>query len=97
MCHTLILFIPRPLDDRGPFLFHGRYPSSLTYPQANPLILVVRGSAWGEGFTPFTTHQMTRHVTITRVVIVPLYLSYDLLFYRTTLLSFHFLPSNAGL
>ena len=30
------LFIPRPLDDRGPFLFHRCLPSSLTYPQARP-------------------------------------------------------------
>ena len=59
------LFIPRPLDDRGPFLFHKHLPSSLTYPQARPLSLVVQGSAWGEGFPPSTTQQATRHVTIT--------------------------------
>ena len=59
------LFIPRPLDDRGPFLFHRCLPSSLTYPQARPLSLVVRGSAWGEGFSPSTTQQATRHITST--------------------------------
>ena len=54
--HILLLFIPRPLDDRGPFLFHRHLPSSLTYPQARPLSLVVQGSTWGEGFPPSTTH-----------------------------------------
>ena len=75
------------------FSFHRHLPSSLTYPQAKPLILVVQGSAWGEGFTPFTTHQTMCHVTITRVVIVPLYLLYDLYFIVPLLLSFHFLRS----
>ena len=64
-CHIPLLFIPRPLDDRGPFLFHRHLPSSLTYPQARPLSLVVQGSAWGEGFSPSTTQQATRHVTVT--------------------------------
>ena len=64
-CHTLILSTPRPLDDQGPFLFHRHLPSSLTYPQARPLSLVVQGSAWGEGFPLSTTQQATRHVTVT--------------------------------
>ena len=65
MRHILLLFIPHPLDDRGPFLFHRHLPSSLTYPQARPLSLVVQGSAWGEGSLPSTTQQATRHVTVT--------------------------------
>ena len=63
--HILLLFIPRPLDDRGPFLFHRHLSSSLTYSQARPLSLVVQGSAWGEGFPPSTTQQATCHVTVT--------------------------------
>ena len=62
--HILFLFIPHPLDDRGPFLFYRHPPSSLTYPQARPLSLVVQGSAWGEGFPPSTTQQATCHITV---------------------------------
>ena len=65
MCHILLLFIPRPLDDRSPFLFHRYLLSSLTYPQARPLSLVVQGSAWGEGFPLSTTQQAMRHITVT--------------------------------
>ena len=64
-CHILLLFIPCPLDDQGPFLFHRHLPSSLTYPQARPLSLVVQGSAWGADFPPSTTQQATCHVTVT--------------------------------
>ena len=63
--HIFLSFIPCPLDDQGPFLFHSHLPSSLTYPQARPLSLVVQGSAWGEGSSPSTTQQATRHVTVT--------------------------------
>ena len=81
MCHILLLFIPLPLDNRGPFLFHKHLPSSLTYPQVRPLSLVVQGSAWGEGFPPSTTQQAMRHITVTMCrcyadsIIVPFSLS----------------------
>ena len=65
MCDILLLFIPHPLDDQGPFLSHGHLPSSLTYPQARPLSLVVQGSAWGEGFLPSTTQQAMHHIMVT--------------------------------
>ena len=63
--HNLFLFIPCPLDDQGPFLFHKHLLSSLTYPQARPLSLVVQGSAWGEGFPLSTTQQAMHHITVT--------------------------------
>ena len=83
-CHILFLFISRPLDGQGPFLFHRHLPSSLTYPQARPLSLVVLGSAWGEGFPPSTTQQATRHITVTtchchaNFIIVPSFIAVPL-------------------
>ena len=46
-------------------LFHKHLLSSLTYPQARPLSLVVQGSAWGECVLPSTTQQVTCHITVT--------------------------------
>ena len=73
------------LHHQGPLLFYRHLPSSLTYPQARPLSLVVQGSAWGEGFhlSPLNRQCVTSWSPC--VITVPILLSYHFL------LLFHFL------
>ena len=84
MCRGPILFIHQALEEAGTFLLCRPLLSSLTYPQAKALTLAIHRSAWGEGSLAFTSHWMTCHILVTCVVIIPLYLSYDLLVHHTT-------------